>query len=125
MTKQSPPNEAPVTEPSNQSMLTRDLAIRAELLLRNPAPMGVSSNDWHDVYHAPSARNTPSDLSRKFQINVIKLPSRKTPSGKRYWPHALHDNKSARQLAELIERSRICYELDPIPDVENLLKAFK
>jgi hypothetical protein len=125
MTKQNTPNEAPVTEPSNQRMLTRDLAIRAELLLRNPAPLGVSSNDWHDIYHAPSARNTPSDLSRKFQIDVIKLPPRKTTSGKLYWPHVLPDYKSARQLAELIERSRICYELDPIPDVENLLRAFK
>lgn len=124
MTKQNTSNEAPTAQ-LNKTILTRDLAIWAELLLRNPAPFGVSSNDWHDKYHAPSARNTPSDLSRKFQINVIKLPPRITLSGKKYWPHALHDNKSARQLAELIERSRICYELDPIPDVENLLKAFK
>ncbi|MFT6255892.1 MAG: hypothetical protein ACJAT8_000411 [Cellvibrionaceae bacterium] len=125
MNKQSAPNEAPTTEQFNQTILPRDLTIRAELLLRNPAPIGVSSNDWHDKYHAPSARNTPSDLSRKFQINVIKLPSRKTPSGKQYWPHALRDNKSARELAELIERSRICHDLDPIPDIENLLKAFE
>ncbi|SQH75524.1 protein of unknown function [Shewanella benthica] len=121
--KQKPiPQSNQPRESKNHVILPKDLAIRSELLLKMPD--GVSSNEWHEVYHAPSARNTPSDLKRKFGIDIINPHCKKSSSGKNYWPHFLRDKAAAKQLAKLVEVSRAAYQLSPIPGLNNLLKAF-
>ena len=103
-------------------VLPKDLIPRAEFLLNSPG--GVSSNDWHDKFHAPSARNTPSDLRREYGIGIEKMPMCRTVNGKRYWPQRVINPYEAAKLFGLIQVSRIAHGLSPLTNEPEIISRF-
>lgn len=119
MDKHSAPKDATLISNDNNTMLTREIAIRAELFLRMPE--GVSSNDLHDIYRAPSARNALSDLRKVYNIGIVKLERRVTKTGKCYWTQQLENIAEAKKLADPIERSRERYGPPFVDNIEALV----
>ncbi|MGI2224977.1 hypothetical protein [Shewanella frigidimarina] len=106
----------------SKRLLSKDLIKFSILFLK--MPQGISSNDWNDYFHAPTARNTPSTLRRNFGINIEKMAVVKTTSGKRYTPQRLADTTAAIKLAKLIKISSETHNLILDENINEIIKAY-
>ena len=88
-------------------------------------PRGVSEKSINNAANCMSGRNIPTDLERKYNIQLVYPRIRRTASdGSLYSVYQLKDNEQVNKLVKLIEQNCLRYNL-PIFDQVLIDKAIE